>query len=642
MVVTAALLRWFVLFALPVLTEVVAAQDTVNLPVVSIVGNRLDAFANEINTQKADSFVLARSAAVSLSEILTGYSNLNIKTYGYGGMASVSVRNGNSYQAAVLWNGFNLQDPLNGGVDISHIPGFFIDKLEVHRGGETSLFGSGAVGGVISIGSAPVFNRGLTADVLLSAGSFGSFGQGAGVGFSGKRLSSDIKVFHRYADNDFPYINTEKIDKPLEYQSNAQTEQLGIMQRNAFLISSNQLLKLDVWYQHNENHIPNSMSQTAGEGSLTDNESIRTSLGYLFTGKGYKIKARTAVFYKSLFYNDVNAGFDYRHRSFTSITEVTGEFRLFEKQLLMAGVNNTYDKGISESLSPDAMRNRTSLFLSYRHRFGLKTVVRLNARQEIAEGRFVPPTFSAKAAYSLTKAVTVYTSLSRNYRLPTFNDLFWSDYASRGNPGLKPEHGYSGELGFKVEKEMSGIGISLKVNGFYSRVSDRIHWIPVEGIWTPDNLEEVASSGLETFVEMKAKAGKNTFFITGGYTFLRSELTATDYPYAGDILGKQLMFTPLHKANLVFRWLFGDCFAEYKQGFTGRVYTTSDNSEWLDPFTVGNISAGYNFAVKKFPVSIGFGINNIFNTTYYLMPAYAMPGINYELTLNLKFRNNEK
>jgi len=149
----------------------------------------------------------------------------------------------------------------------------------------------------------------------------------------------------------------------------------------------------------------------------------------------------------------------------------------------------------------------------------------------------------------------------------------------------------------------------------------------------------VATKGIESSVEGSFSINKYGFIkLTLLYTYLNSALEKTDYLYPDDVLGKQMIFTPMHKGNFVFRWIKGQSFVEYQQLFVGRLFTTTDNSEFLPAFSLGNINIGHNFSIKKKLISTTFKLYNIWNSVYYTMPNYAMPRINYEISIRLKLK----
>lgn len=72
--------------------------------------------------------------------------------------------------------------------------------------------------------------------------------------------------------------------------------------------------------------------------------------------------------------------------------------------------------------------------------------------------------------------VMLKASVSRNYRFPTLNDLY---FLPGGNPNLRNEHGFSYDAGvsFEVGKE-NAYKLNGGVNWFDSYIDDWIIWLP--------------------------------------------------------------------------------------------------------------------------------------------------------------------
>lgn len=619
------------------------SQDTVQLQPVNILGDRVDAFTNSINVEKADSFTIANSLTKNLAEILEGSSGIQIRSYGYGGVSMMAMRNGNSYQTAVLWNGFNLQDPLNGGVSLTMLPGFFIDNIEMHKGGETSLFGSGAMGGSIFLNSSASLNKGFQFEAYSAMGSFGSYQGGICLGYSNKRLASKIKFFHKQVENNFPFINNAKIGKPIDHQNNAALNQQGLMQQNTFVIKKNQLISLDFWLLRSDNEVPELMSQTslATGSSLTNN--FRSTLSYTAIFSNLKIKARLATIYNSLYFNDISSNTNYLHKSFSQISEAEADLKINENNKLMLGFNNTFDQGISESLSPEAKRNRSSIFASWKwssiKNFSLMT----NLRQEFLPHTKIPFIYSFKANYKFKFGIKLFASYAKTHRLPTFNDLYWVDYFSTGNPNLNAEWGNSKEFGAIYNFGNKKFKFKIKANYFQSFTNDLIQWVPYQGIWTPQNFEQVSSEGLESGLLSEIKISNSTKFrLQSDYSFLKSIIKKSASANPEEIIGKQLIFVPKHKGNILARLIIKRYFIEYQHFFTGKIYTTTDQTESLNAYSTANFSTGYNFQIKKSSLNLTFRIQNLLNSTYQLMPGYAMPGIHYEISLKYSLNQSKQ
>jgi iron complex outermembrane receptor protein len=117
--------------------------------------------------ESIDSTTLANSLNLSAAEILNRMSSVYIKSYGGSGLASSSFRGGSANHTAILWNGFNLQSPVTGMMDLSLIPAGLFNSMSLQYGGKSAVWGSGAVGGAIHLRSQADFNTGTSAKVCL-------------------------------------------------------------------------------------------------------------------------------------------------------------------------------------------------------------------------------------------------------------------------------------------------------------------------------------------------------------------------------------------------------------------------------------------------------------------------------------------
>ena len=94
---------------------------------------------------------IEQSDAANLGQLLNGQPDVVVNDYGtQGGVQTVSIRGSTSDQVLVLLDGVRL-NAADGSVDLSSIPLEAIDHIEIVRGVDSSLYGSGAIGGVINI-----------------------------------------------------------------------------------------------------------------------------------------------------------------------------------------------------------------------------------------------------------------------------------------------------------------------------------------------------------------------------------------------------------------------------------------------------------------------------------------------------------
>jgi len=613
---------------------------TYNLEGVDINANRLK-LEPPLNTQKFDNKIIESRSSEGLQSLLSDYANVNIRSYGYGGLSNVSMRGANSNHTAVLWNGFNLQDPMNGGTNMLLFPLFFVDKVQVKKGGSSALFGSGAMGGVISLENDFRFNQGLRIGLFASAGSFANYQSGASIGISKKKVIFKIKTFYKEGKNDFPFTNTEQFGKPEVRQNNAALKQWGLLQENAFQLSKKQILKTHFWYQKTDHQLPPNMAQASSNATQLD-ESLRGSIDWNLYQHRWKLTLRNGTFYNKLNYSDPDTKIFSQHKSLSNISEIETNIHTFRgRDLINAGVNYTFEKAISQQYGSEPQRNRGALFASYRWGFLPKIKLIASGRQEFVDNRFTPFTYALKLNTDYIGGFRFFTQYGTNYRIPTFNDLFWFDGMAKGNPDLKDESSWNMELGSDYTKVFTKSRFNFRFNLFNSLFTNLIQWVPVQGVWMPLNQQEVWSRGLETGIKYKYQNKKWRFRIGGSYSWIRSTLEKKADNEPDEVLHKQLILTPEHQADLNIKTSYKAWSIEFIQSFVGKQYITADHNDWMQAYTLGNIIFSWNDKVFKQPISVSFRWNNIWNSVYQTMPSYAMPLSNFELNFRIHFNQKK-
>jgi len=613
---------------------------TYHLKTVDINACRMQ-YAPQVNIQEFDKEVLKKRSSQNLGTLLSDYANVNIRSYGYSGLSNVSMRGANSNHTALLWNGFNLQDPMNGGSNMLLFPLFFVDQVQVQKGGSSALFGSGAMGGVISLGNSMKFGQGLQLSAFASMGSFTNFQEGVSIGLSGKKAVFLIKVFNKSGQNDFPFTNTEQFGKPKVKQSNAELNQWGLLQENAFQISKRQIIKTHFWYQKTDHQLPPNMTQISSSKSQLD-ESIRGSIDWSYYQKLWRITIRNGTFYNKLNYSDPTTNIFSKHQSLSNITEAEANINTRKNSdMLNIGLNNTYEKAISDQFGKSPHRNRMAIFASYRWHFLPKLTFVASGREEYIENRLTPFTYSFKLNTSYIKDFRFFVQYAKNYRIPTFNDLYWYDGMAQGNPNLLDESSWNMELGSDYTKYYKNHTLKISATVFNSRYTNLIKWTPVQGIWMPLNQQEVWSRGTEIRANYRYQTKKWKLKIGGSYSYIRSTLEKKADNEPQSILHKQLILTPSNQGNINTNIQYRAWGVEYIQEIVGKQYITADHSDWIKRYTLGNVVFSWHDEVFKQPLQLSFRWNNIWNTIYQTMPSYAMPLSNYELSLRFYFNKKK-
>jgi iron complex outermembrane receptor protein len=241
-----------------------------------------------------------------------------------------------------------------------------------------------------------------------------------------------------------------------------------------------------------------------------------------------------------------------------------------------------------------------------------------------------PVVFSLGVEHPLWNRLQLKGNISRNYRIPNLNDLYWmEDGYAMGNPDLSAESGWSGDAGANFSFQNGIFAITLSAAYFASRTEDIIVWLPEDGgKWKPHNKEIGETSGVEAGVEVTAAAGKNRISSRVFYTRVKSTLFSDD-----EYDNRQMVYTPEHTMNAVFGYSLGDFYATLAGRFTGERYY--DYKSTLDAYSLWDTSLGYKFRISGISADFSFKIKNITNSDYQVVAWYAMPPRNYLLSIDL-------
>ena len=81
-----------------------------------------------------------------------------------------------------------------------------MDDLTLHKGGQSAMWGSGAIGGVINLNQSNQLKGNFLLENQVVHGSFGRWEEKFKLGFRAKNLSSVSSVSYLKAQNDYPFI----------------------------------------------------------------------------------------------------------------------------------------------------------------------------------------------------------------------------------------------------------------------------------------------------------------------------------------------------------------------------------------------------------------------------------------------------
>ncbi|GJM36226.1 MAG: TonB-dependent receptor [Saprospiraceae bacterium] len=609
---------------------VVAQIDTVlQLPAVEVAGIRLRTLPPGEGVETWDSARLEMAAYRNTAELLSREGGVFIKSYGIGSSATSSIRGGSAGQTSVVWNGLPLQSPMLGQLDLSLLPVAFVDQLSVRYGGNGASWGSGAIGGVITIDNTAKYGIGHKVDLYSALGSFGRWDEQLKWQYGNTKFAGATRIFHQQATNDFAY--RIRPDLPEKRQDNAAIRQSGVLQELYWKNRPNQELSLQLWGQLAAREIPPTSTQSRSEAFQKD-EFVRSAVHWKRHGRNSIIQARTGLFLENMNYQDKQIGEDSKSHFWTLMGELDGQWQLKKQRKFQLVINQIYTRAVTDGYQEPAAQYRISLFGAFQQNLG-SWKAQLSARQELVGGKLVALMPHLGLEGKLGPWLTIKGKLARNYRLPSLNDLYWRP---GGNRDLLAEHGWSKELGFSTHWKSESHQLTYGVTGFSRRIHNWILWSLKTGdaFWSASNIAEVWSRGIEQRLNYKMSYANGCWQLSAGYDFtLSTNEKAIQNPKID--AGAQLFYVPKHQAFASLIWYWKKWNLAYQHRYTGPVTALNDS---LKGYQVGNWQMQYSHTYKRYSASIFLQIDNSWNANYRIVERRPMPGRSFEVGVRVGVR----
>ncbi len=164
------------------------------------------------------------------------------------------------------------------------------------------------------------------------------------------------------------------------------------------------------------------------------------------------------------------------------------------------------------------------------------------------------------------------------------------------------------------------------------KIADWIQWTPDEnGQWTPKNIKEVWSRGIESNLQYKKQIHDVECLIFANYQYNQST-NEKSISELDNSVGKQLIYTPYHKGNFTLIIKESNFQCSVNHAYNGSVFTTSDNTDSLEDYWLTDLSFLYEF--YRLPLGFQLKIKNIQNKRFQAYKNYPAPGRTFLLTLN--------
>lgn len=626
-----------------------------------------------VNRTDFDSLALRDNISLSMSDVLAYNSAIYVKEHGRASLSTVAFRGTSPSHTQVTWNGMRINSPMLGMTDFSTIPAFFIDKASLLHGTSSVQASGGGLGGLVSLGTSPVVQQGWGCQYVQGIGSFSTFDEFAKITYGSGHWASSTRILYSSSPNDFKYRNHDRKENiyddnhniigqyyPEERNRSGAFKDLHLLQEVYYDSHNGDRASLAAWYNIDNRELP-LLTVDYGDGSGFDNrqrdrvfrgvmswDHVRSAwkmslkAGYVNSWTAYDYsreltEGRMATMTRSrsraqTLFGEASADWIPASRWFVTAT-VTGH-QQFVKSHDRSVATGT---GSSALIGYDCGRIELSGMVSVKwqptERIGLAMV----CREELTGDRWSPliPALFVDARIIRWGGLTAKASVSRNYRAPSLNDLY---FMPGGNPDLRHERGFTYDIGMSGQwRHADTWTIGADISWFDSYIDDWIQWLPTtKGFYSPQNVKRVHAYGIEFKTEAQVALTNDVKLdLQGSYSWTPSVNTGRLMSAADVSSGKQLPYVPRHSASATGRLTWHRWALEYRWLYYSRRYTMTSNdmaiSGSLVPYFMNNVSIERSFGWSFADLTLKGTIRNLFNEEYLSVLSRPMPGINFQL-----------
>ncbi|MFQ5633054.1 MAG: TonB-dependent receptor plug domain-containing protein, partial [bacterium] len=506
-----------------------------------------------------DASELARKQIQTIAGALQRVSGMTVtNSGGIGRATSVFIRGANPDHTLVLVDGVELNDPGAPGnaYDFGVLLINNIDRIEVLRGPQSTLFGSNAIGGVVNILTKKGFGK-PRFNASMQGGTFKTYSTMAGIHGSTENVSYSFNT-RRFETDGFSAAN----------------EQFGNQENDGFTNTSvSARLGIDTGESIHFDFINNYVDAT---GDLDQSGRIGDDPNNTFNLQQFSSKT-SAHF--SLFQNrwQNSLAFSYTEHSRSSLDEVD-EIRtqdasssrndgtrikfdwqnnlfLHENNTLTIGVETEKETSKSEfhsesafgsfnSTFPNQTARTTGIYLQNQFKLKKRFFSTLGLRHDQHSEFGEKTTYRLGLAYIFDKTRTrLKGTLGSGFNAPTLFEIFDPAF---GNPGLKPEKSFGWDLGFEQAFLQSKLILGASFFG-----NDFDDLIGFDENFRSINIDAAQSRGVEVFFKTQLR---ESLGLQANYTFTETK----DESESSSDRGKGLLRRPRHQFTLDIDYRFSE------------------------------------------------------------------------------------
>ena len=597
------------------LSTIAFAQEEVEtLPEIVVTATRVEESPQDVTQDitvitKDD---IEKKGVEFITDALESYTDIGIvQNGGVGKNATLFLRGGSPNQTVMMIDGVKVKSPTTGSLDLAGIIIDDIERIEVIKGPQSTLYGSEAMAGVINI----ITKKGrgkpkLT--VSAEGGSFSTYKTTASI--SGAKDVWDYRVTASYFDTGG--ISAAKGGTEADgYTNKSISTKIGLMPSDKLGV------ELNLRYFEDISELD---SYSWGVGMVDDLNYVQDGKHYLISAKGmfsildsYEQTLTLSSIGDNLKFEDPDTSSnrtsidttmqtaDWQHNLYISDTTWTGgiEYRKeageikdnFNKEVDNKAfyLNGKIKIPLTSILSPQGRGEGEGLVFNAGLRndehktAGIKTTYRIGGLYD-----FKPYGLKLKGNYGT------------GFRAPSLNELYYPFF---GNTNLKPEKSESYDIGF--EKDLYGDRLLLNAAYFNQQYQDLIEYD--FATFTAQNIGKAEIKGIELGLAAAITEDVNL------------KASHTNMDTVDKDSNKPLTRRPTNKFNSSIEYKGRKFIAIGEYAFVSERYDSAVDRN-LSQYSLVNLKGRYFISDS---ITLFARVDNLFNENYEEAGNYGVPGV---------------
>ena len=616
-----------------------------------------------------DSSNLKERGLSEIKDVLNSMAGVSVRDFGgLGGLKTVSVRNMGAHHTSVSYDGISLSDTQSGMVDLNMLPMDNVQCISVGMGSGSLKSSARELLSASSLAISrekPVFADGKRnmAEVSAKAASFGTWGLSALLQQKlGKRDALEADASWASSQGNYPYTynNGSSIVGESRLGADARQGSAELNYHHADIVSAK------ARYFGSERGLPGPVifyTQHPTERLLTHNSSVSIVYNPLHHSKDevrkrpVDLRLNAAWLRQYDCHTDTSALYSEKQRN----TYLQNEYafgalvhsdavRDLELAFATDFYCNTLSSNIPECRFPLRLNSVSALSAQYSPAFAKGLIFTAHftwtrvwekfrtASESSAEGLDIKrPGGYAGLVWkkeSGMHSIMLRGSWKNTFRLPTFNDLY---YSRVGNSSLRPEKMKQFNIGAGYCMGGTVFRFELAADAYHYNVKDKIVAVPTLFIWKMQNVGKVRMNGVDIAAHGNLQASDwLRLALDANFSWQKAiDLSDAESKSYGHQTAYTPEFTGYYRFGFISKWFT----LNYTALFVGERYVLGQNiaANRMPPYADHGLSLNKEFHLKNVRLYACLEALNLGGNNYQIIRHYPMPGRTFRLSLQLKF-----